>query len=174
MTVFKEDEIVQVERRWKPGGFLLQLTCALMHEPLSLLRFWLLLLSSAFQADAEIRFTAPSQTGVCSPGRPGRGGREQRGQELVERLLLNTRDGWRMRNICPRQVQPLGWAPKPPVQRSCTAPLWHGAGTAPTGGGGGETCLVLLKIFLWGNEGGKATPSVLANFLLSVSYYYLA
>lgn len=134
MTVFK-DEIVQVKRRWKAGRFLLQLTCALMHEPLGCLRFWWMLVRSAFQADAEDQVYS-SQPGWLSSESPERGGREQRGQELWERLLLNTTDGWRMRSICPRQEKPLGWALKPWLQRSRPAPFWHRAVTAPTGGGG--------------------------------------
>lgn len=47
----------------------------------------------------RIRFRALSQAGVCCSARPGRGGREQRGQELGERFLLITTEGWRMKSI---------------------------------------------------------------------------
>lgn len=154
MTVFKEDEIVQVKRRWKPGHLLLQLTRALMHEPLAASGSGCCWSGQHFRLMLRIRFTALSHAGICSSGRPGRGGREQRGQELGVRLLLKSVDGWGMRSLCPSQVQPLGWALKPWLRRHCIAPLWHRAGTAPTGGRGGKTvALFSWKYFLQGNEG---------------------
>lgn len=81
-----------------------------------------------FRLMLRIRFTALSQAGVCS---------------------------WRRWEGAERAGAALGWALKPQLQRSCTAPLWHRAVTAPTAGRGGKSCPALLKIFFTGEWRGE-------------------
>lgn len=150
MTVFKEDEIVQVKRRWKAGRFLLQLTCALMHEPLGCLGFCLLLVRSAFQADAEDQVYS-SQPGWRLLLEEVGGSREGRSSEVSAQHHGQVKH----RKLLPQAGAALGWALKPQLQRSCTAPLWHRAVTAPTAGRGGKSCPALLKIFFTGEWRGE-------------------
>lgn len=94
MTLFKEVETVQVKTRWERRARLVsQLTGAPLHETLCFL-FSLLWSGQNFKLMARIKFTAPCHAGICSSGRPGRCGREKRGEQELAVRAYPPNYGW--------------------------------------------------------------------------------
>lgn len=166
MTVFKGDEIVQVRRRWKAGHLLLQLTCAVMHEPL---RFWLLLVRSAFQADAEdqVYSSQPGWHLLLRKAWERWEGAERAGTQSE---ASHHHGGVKDEKHLPQAGAAFGLSSQTPTAKELHSPtVPQGSHSSHSWGRREKWPCSPENIFFTAEwRGKKTTPSILGNFLLSV------